>query len=101
MIAVTCRNGEHFTIDPDHIERVETGNDTTLHMVDGSKYVIDQDLDDLIIAVRDHRAATFVARNRLVDGLAANPAATPAATRHARRSRGDSPISILPDRDED
>ena len=100
MIAVTCRNGEHFTIDPDHIERVETGNDTTLHMVDGSKYVIDQDLDDLIIAIRDHRAATFVARNRLVDGLAANPAATPAATRHARRTRGDSPISIVRDRDE-
>jgi uncharacterized protein YlzI (FlbEa/FlbD family) len=96
VIAVTCRNGEHFTIDPDHIERVETGNDTTLHMVDGSKYVIDQELDDLILAVRDHRAATFVARNRLVDG-----GAVPAATRHARRPRGDSPISILPDRDED
>ena len=95
MIAVTCRNGEHFTIDPDHIERVETGNDTTLHMVDGSKYVIDQDLDDLIVIVRDHRAAQFVARDRLVDG------ATPAATRHTRRNRGDSPISILPDRDED
>ena len=97
MIAVTCRNGEHFTIDPDHIERVETGNDTTLHMVDGSKYVIAQELDDLIVAVRDHRAATFVARNRLADGSVA----TPAAIRHARRHRGNSPISILPDRDED
>ena len=97
MIAVTCRNGEHFTIDPDHIERVETGHDTTLHMVDGSKYVIDQHLDVLITTVRDHRAAMFVARNRLVDGFAA----TPAATRHARRARGDSLVSILPDRDED
>ncbi len=93
MIAVTCRNGEHFTIDPDSIERVETGNDTTLHMVDGSKYVIDQDLDHLIIAVRDHRAAQFVARNRLVDG------GTPAATRHARRVRSQSPFTVLPDRD--
>ena len=35
MIPVTCRNGEHFTIDPDHIERVEATSDTTLHMVDG------------------------------------------------------------------
>jgi uncharacterized protein YlzI (FlbEa/FlbD family) len=95
VIAVTCRNGEHFTIDPDHIERVETGSDTTLHMVDGSKYVIAQELDDLIVSVRDHRAATFVTRNRLVDGFSA----TPAATRHARRHRGDSPISVLPDRD--
>lgn len=97
MIAVTCRNGEHFTIDPDSIERVETGNDTTLHMVDGSKYVIDQDLDHLIIAVRDHRAAQFVARDRLVDGFSA----TPAATRHALRIRGESPFTVLPDRDED
>jgi flagellar protein FlbD len=95
VIAVTCRNGEHFTIDPDHIERVETGHDTTLHMVDGSKYVIAQELDDLIVAVRDHRAATFVARDRLVDGFSA----TPAATRHARRDWSPSPISTLPYRD--
>ena len=100
MIAVTCRNGEHFTIDPDHIERVDTGSDTTLHMMDGAKYVIDQELDQLIIAVRDHRAAQFVARDRLVDGCAATPAATPAATRHARSAPGESPVSILPDRDE-
>ncbi len=97
MIAVTCRNGEHFTIEPDSIERVETRNDTTLHMVDGSKYVIDQDLDHLIIAVRDHRAAQFVVRNRLVDGFAA----TPAATRHARRAQDQSPFTVLPDRDGD
>jgi uncharacterized protein YlzI (FlbEa/FlbD family) len=97
VIAVTCRNGEHFSIDPDHIERVETTNDITLHMVDGSKYVIDQTLDELLRTVRDHRAAAFVARNRLVDGYAA----TPAAIRHARRARGDSPFTVLPDRDED
>jgi uncharacterized protein YlzI (FlbEa/FlbD family) len=96
VIAVTCRNGEHFTIDPDHIERVETTNDTTLHMVDGSKYVIDQTLDELLRTVRDHRAAAFVFRNRLVDG-----GTVPPAGRHARRTRGDSPFTLLPDRDED
>jgi uncharacterized protein YlzI (FlbEa/FlbD family) len=96
VIAVTCRNGEHFTIDPDHIERVETTNDTTLHMVDGSKYVIDQTLDELLRTVRDHRAAAFVARNRLVDG-----GAVPPAGRHARRARGNSPFTLLSDRAED
>ncbi len=96
MIAVTCRNGEHFSIDPDGIERVETTNDTTLHMVDGSKYVIDLGLDALIVAVRDHRAAAFVARHRLVD-----EAAAPAIPRHPRRTRGESPFTVLPDRDED
>ena len=95
MIAVTCRNGEHFSIYPAAIERVETTNDLTLHMVDGSKYVIDQGLDALILAVRDHRAAAVVTRNRLVDG------ASVAATRHVRRPRGESPFIVLPDRDED
>jgi uncharacterized protein YlzI (FlbEa/FlbD family) len=97
VIAVTCRNGEHFSIDPDAIERVETAHDTVVHMVDGSKYVIDQPFDELLRAVRDHRAAAWVARVRLVDGCAA----TPTAARHARRSRGDSPIVILPGRDGD
>jgi uncharacterized protein YlzI (FlbEa/FlbD family) len=97
VIAVTCRNGEHFSIDPDAIERVETRNDTVVHMVDGSKYVVDVSLDELVVAVRDHRAAGFVARHRLVDGFAAPPA----ATRHARRARGEHAMSILPDRAED
>lgn len=97
MIAVTCRNGEHFSIDPDAIERVETTSDTTLHMVDGSKYVTEQTLEELLLTVRDHRAAAFVARNRLVDGIAATPATTPSA----RRGPGENPFTGLPDRAED
>ena len=97
MIAVTCRNGEHFSIDPDAIERVETTNDTVVHMVDGSKYVVDVSLDELVLAVRDHRAADFVARHRLADGFTAMPAATP----HSRRARGEHPMLILPDHAED
>ena len=93
MIAVTCRNGEHFAIDPDQIERVEAANDTVVHMVDGSKYVIDQPFEDLLRAVREHRAATWVARLHLVDGYAASPA----AARHARRAR---PV-VIPGRDEE
>ena len=97
MIAVTCRNGEHFSLDPDAIERVETDDDVVVILTDGSKYVIDQSFDDLLRAVRDHRAATWVARQHLVDGYAASPI----ATRHARRARKDSPIAALPDPDED
>jgi uncharacterized protein YlzI (FlbEa/FlbD family) len=97
VIAVTCRNGEHFSVDPDAIERVETTNDTVVFMTDGSKFVIDQPLEELMLAVRNHRAAAWVARLRLVDGFAASPV----ATRHAHRARGESPIVVLPDRDED
>lgn len=104
MIAVTCRNGEHFSIDPDAIERVETAHDTVIIMVDGSKYVVDEPFEDLLRTVRDHRAAALAARNQLVNGFAA----TPQAIRHGRRrlgrepaTRGDSPVVALPDADED
>ena len=44
MIAVTCRNGEHFSVDPVAIERVEAEPDTVLHLVDGTKYVVTEQL---------------------------------------------------------
>lgn len=84
MIAVTCRNGKHFSIDPDAIERVETGNDTVLHMADGAKYVLDLDLDELLTAMRDHRAAAVVTRNRRLVGAGALAATVPPAPARAR-----------------
>ena len=65
MIAVTCRNGEHFTLDPDAIERVEDDGDTVVILEDGTKFVIGQTIDDLVRIVRDHRAAQVSARRRL------------------------------------
>lgn len=65
MIAVTCRNGEQFSIDPSSIERIETDPDTVVHLVDGRKYVIDEPFDELLRRVRDHRAAFVVASNQL------------------------------------
>ena len=73
MIAVTCRNGEHFTLNPDTIERVEDDGDTILFLEDGTKFVIGQTIDDLVRIVRDHRAAQVSARRRL-----AGPAPLPA-----------------------
>ena len=70
MIAVTCRNGEHFSVDPLHIERVETDPDTIIHLIDGTKYVVDQSFDDLLRTISDHRALTVVARQRLYGGVA-------------------------------
>ena len=70
MLGITCRNGEHYTVDPAQIERVEVDPDTVLYLVDGTKYVVDQTLDDLILAVRDHRAALTVRLKRLAGGTA-------------------------------
>ena len=70
MIAVTCRNGEHFSVDPSHIERVETDPDTVVHLVDGTKYVVAETLDQLLLAIRDHRAELTVIQKRLAGGTA-------------------------------
>lgn len=70
MIAVSCRNGEHFSVDPTHIERVETTPDTVLHLVDGRKYVVSESFDELLRLIRDHRAALTVVQKRLAGGTA-------------------------------
>ncbi len=70
MIAVTCRNGEHFAVDPLHIERVETGSDTVIHLVDGTKYVVDQTFDELLRTISDHRATVLVSQKQLAGGVA-------------------------------
>jgi len=70
MIAVTCRNGEHFSVDPLHIERVETDPDTVIHLVDGTKYVVDQTFDQLLRTISDHRSTVLVAQKQLAGGTA-------------------------------
>ena len=86
MIAVTCRNGEHFSVDPDDIERVETVPDTVVHLVDGAKYVLSGSLDDLLLAIREYRAEIVVHQHRLAGGVA-EIAAQPAQLRIERRAR--------------
>ena len=70
MIAVTCRNGEHFTIDPAEIERAEAVPDTVLHMVGGRTYVLAMTLDELLRAIRDSHAELVVAQRRMGEGIA-------------------------------
>lgn len=86
MIAVTCRNGEHFSVDPDDIERVETVPDTVVHLVDGAKYVLAGSLDDLMLVIREYRAETVVHQQRLAGGVA-ELAERPAQLRIERRAR--------------
>lgn len=101
MIAVTCRNGEHFTIDPGEIERIETVPDTVVHLVGGRTYVLAGSLEDVLRAIRDSRAELLVVQKRLAGGTAelADSASTVRAAadlRVERRSRsrdGDSPGS--------
>jgi flagellar protein FlbD len=65
VIAVTCRNGERFSVDPSSIERIETDPDTVVYLVDGTKYVINEGFEEVLRRVRDQRAAFVAASHQL------------------------------------
>jgi flagellar protein FlbD len=56
MIMVTRHNGSVFALNADLIERVEANPDTVISLVGGTKYVVVENLDEIITAVVAHRA---------------------------------------------
>ena len=103
MIAVTCRNGEHFSVDPDAIERVETDPDTVIHLVDGTKYVVAESFDHLLSTIRAHRAVAVVVHQRLTDRLPPEPPPFRVERRQFSRdgaASGRPPAVVPPGRDE-
>ena len=57
MIRVTRLNGERFALNPDLIERVEGHPDTVAFLVDGTKYVIKESVDEVLQEIREYRAS--------------------------------------------
>lgn len=57
MIRVTRLNGEGFALNPDLIERVEAHPDTVAFLVDGTKYVVRESVDDVLHEIREYRAS--------------------------------------------
>ena len=56
MIRVTRLNGERFALNPDLIERVEGHPDTVAFLVDGTKYVVTETVDEVLQEIREYRA---------------------------------------------
>ncbi|KHL02442.1 flagellar FlbD family protein [Sinomonas humi] len=56
MIVVTRLNGSRFAVNPDLIERVQENPDTTLVMVGGTTYVVQESLAEVIDLVAGYRA---------------------------------------------
>jgi len=56
MILVSRLNGEEFGVNAEHIERVEETPDTVLTLLDGTKYIVRESLDDVLERVIAYRA---------------------------------------------
>jgi flagellar protein FlbD len=56
VLQLTRLSGPAFALNPDLIERAEATPDTVVTLVNGSKYVIRESLDELIELIREYRA---------------------------------------------
>jgi flagellar protein FlbD len=56
MILLTRLSGSPFVLNSDLIERIDSAPDTIVTLVDGSKYVVSENLNEVVTAVRRHRA---------------------------------------------
>jgi flagellar protein FlbD len=66
VIRVTRLNGERFALNPDLIERVEGHPDTVAFLVDGTRYVVKESVDEVLQEIREYRAA-ILATSYLMD----------------------------------
>lgn len=66
MILLTRFNGPVFALNPDLIERADHTPDTVITLVDGTKYVIAESLDELILIMRRHRAGVLAEAELLI-----------------------------------
>ncbi|MFZ4583729.1 MAG: flagellar FlbD family protein [Acidimicrobiia bacterium] len=65
MILLTRLNGPQFAINADLIERAESTPDTVLTMVDGTKYVVRESLEELVERIREFRASVVALSTHL------------------------------------
>ena len=56
MIQLTRLNSERFALNTDLIERIEANPDTVVTLIDGTKYLVAEPIDDVIQRVVEFRA---------------------------------------------
>ncbi len=96
MIRVTRLNGERFALNPDLIERVEAHPDTVAFLVDGTKYVVKETVDEVLQEIREYRAGILATSYEMdrgeyqvvvpesQDGVAGNSSVVPFPSREER-----------------
>ena len=93
MIRVTRLNGERFALNPDLIERVEGHPDTVAFLVDGTKYVVTETVDEVLQEIREYRAGILATSYEMDRGEYRTPRADD-------RSAGESSVVRFPSPEE-
>ncbi len=80
MISLTRLSGTTFLLNADLIERVDCTPDTVVTLVDGTKYIVSESLDEVRDSVIDYRSA-IVARGAQPDASTLTPVRPPRQSR--------------------
>lgn len=73
MIGLTKLNGQETALNVDLIERVEATPDTVVTLVDGSRYLVAESVQEVVDKARDYRAGVLAATRRLEAGAGPRP----------------------------
>ncbi len=93
VILVTRLNGQPFALNPDLVERAECTPDTVVTLVDGTKYVVAESVQDLVRLVREYRASVISCAQVLDEALQDDIA----ELNERRRAHGETTVSLVPD----
>jgi flagellar protein FlbD len=72
MITLSRLNGAAFAVNCDLIERVDASPDTVLTLVDGTRYIVSESLDEVIDRIRRFRAEIVAMSHDIHTGVARN-----------------------------
>ena len=73
MIRVTRLNGERFALNPDLVERVEGHPDTVVFLVDGTRYVVSESVEEVLVEIREYRASILATAYEMDRGTYRSP----------------------------
>jgi flagellar protein FlbD len=76
VIRLTRLNGEHFVLSAELIQRVEAHPDTVITLLDDTKYVVLETVDQVVREIRDYRASIQAVAFRMDRGEYRPPVTT-------------------------
>lgn len=68
VIVVTRLNGPQFGVNPDLLLRIDSAPDTILTLIDGTKYIVEETMAEVIESIREHRAQLLARAQDLQTG---------------------------------
>lgn len=65
VITLTRLSGQRFALNPDLMERIEATPDSVITLVDGTRHVVAEGVEDVVALVRHHRAEVLALAQHL------------------------------------